>query len=404
MKELVRLRTRPSRDGKRFTYILDYVDENGKRRRTSLGHADSRKAERQQKQKERELRMGILGPESMKLSDFLEDSLARTGDQIRESTACETENSMLSFIQIVGDIDYQQVNLRHGEVFRQKSLDEGSSRATVAKKLRHLKRLFQLAVDRKQLDENPFRLIKAPKSPKKKVHIFKPDECERLLRAAREYQGEACPMLRWDLLIAVGLTTGLRRGELLNATWRDIEIASQTIEVNPKTSTGETWEWHIKDTDRRTLPLTDEVTSLLVDHQNNHPEGYPYVFVPPHRYDRVQELRKKGEWTLRSSRQNLIHNFTRQFRIILRRANIQRLAQFHDLRRTALSNWLANGMGEYDVMILAGHGSFDTTHEFYLAIREDMLARARQAASRAVGQNLARAWHAPCFSGKVIDT
>jgi integrase len=66
----------------------------------------------------------------------------------------------------------------------------------------------------------------------------------------------------------------------------------------------------------------------------------------------VQELREKGEWTLRSSRQNLIHNFTRQFRIILKRANIQRLAQFHDLRRTALSNWLANGMGEFDVMVL----------------------------------------------------
>jgi len=400
MKELVRLRTRPSRDGKRFIYLLDYVDENGKRRRTSLGHADKRKAERQRAQTERELRMGVIAPASMKLSDFVEDSLARTGDQIRESTACETRNAMQSFIRAIGDIDFQRVSLRHAEIFRQKSLDEGSRPATVAKKLRHLKRVFQLAVDRKQLDENPLRLIKAPKSPKNKVYIFKPDECERLLRAAREYQAETCPMLRWDLLITVGLTTGLRRGELLNTTWRDIDIAAQTIEVNPKASTDETWEWHIKDTDRRTLPLTDEVTSLLVTHQNGHPEGYPYVFVPPHRYDRVQELRKQGKWTLRSSRQNLIHNFTRQFRIILRRASIQRLAQFHDLRRTALSNWLANGMGEFDVMVLAGHGSFDTTHEFYLAIREDMLARARQATSRAVGQNLARAWHAPCFSRK----
>ena len=52
MKELIRLRTRPSRDGRRFAYILDYVDEKGKRRRTSLGHADKRRAERQRVQRE----------------------------------------------------------------------------------------------------------------------------------------------------------------------------------------------------------------------------------------------------------------------------------------------------------------------------------------------------------------
>ena len=37
MNELVRLTTRPSRNGKTFVYRLDYVDEQGKRRRVSLG-------------------------------------------------------------------------------------------------------------------------------------------------------------------------------------------------------------------------------------------------------------------------------------------------------------------------------------------------------------------------------
>jgi len=32
-KKLVRLRTRPSRDGQTFVFMLDYVDEDGKRRR-----------------------------------------------------------------------------------------------------------------------------------------------------------------------------------------------------------------------------------------------------------------------------------------------------------------------------------------------------------------------------------
>ena len=100
MKKLVRLRTRPSRDGCSFTYFIDYTDEDGKRKRISLGHADRRKAEKERIDKERELRMGIIAPESMRLSDFLEDSLARTGDQVRESTHDESRCAMKHFIEV----------------------------------------------------------------------------------------------------------------------------------------------------------------------------------------------------------------------------------------------------------------------------------------------------------------
>jgi len=70
------------------------------------------------------------------------------------------------------------------------------------------------------------------------------------------------------------------------------------------------------------------------------------------------------------------------------------------LRRTALSNWFANGMSEYDVMTLAGHPSFTTTHKFYLAVADDLVVRARQAATQILGQNLTRTWHAPSFTSE----
>ena len=41
-KEVVRLYKRPSRDGRSFTYYMDYTDLQGKRQRLSLGHADAR--------------------------------------------------------------------------------------------------------------------------------------------------------------------------------------------------------------------------------------------------------------------------------------------------------------------------------------------------------------------------
>ena len=52
--------------------------------------------------------MGVAAPESMKLSDFMADSLVRTSDQIRESTRHECESAMKQFIAIIGNIDYQR--------------------------------------------------------------------------------------------------------------------------------------------------------------------------------------------------------------------------------------------------------------------------------------------------------
>ena len=52
--------------------------------------------------------------------------------------------------------------------------------------------------------------------------------------------------------------------------------------------------------------------------------------------------------------------------------------------------WFANGMSEHDVMVLAGHASFATTHEFYLAVADDLIGRARAATAQGLRQKLVR--------------
>ncbi|MCK4629710.1 MAG: tyrosine-type recombinase/integrase [Sedimentisphaerales bacterium] len=111
-------------------------------------------------------------------------------------------------------------------------------------------------------------------------------------------------------------------------------------------------------------------------------EGYPYVFVPAYRYEQIQRLRQQGKWT---ERRGLcpVSNFRYQFRVIMAKAGIEK-GEFHDLRRTCLSNWLANGLSEFDVMTMAGHVSFETTRRFYLAVRRNLLDCARKASSLAL--------------------
>ena len=122
------------------------MDIEGRRRSESLHHGDRRKAEKQRAKKEKELRMGFCAPGSIRLKDFMEDSLRRTGDQIRSSTREEYESAMSDFIKVIGNMDFQAVTLDHGEYYRQACLDRGNSPATVTKKLTEIKGFFQLAV------------------------------------------------------------------------------------------------------------------------------------------------------------------------------------------------------------------------------------------------------------------
>ena len=103
------------------------------------------------------------------------------------------------------------------------------------------------------------------------------------------------------------------------------------------------------------------------------------VSLPAYCYEYIQKLRQQDKWT---ERKGLcpVSNFRYQFRAIMKKAGIEK-CEFHDLRRTCLTNWLANGLSEYDVMTMAGHASFETTRRFYLAVRSDLLDCARKASS-----------------------
>jgi len=270
---------------------------------------------------------------------------------------------------------------------------KGNRPATVAKKIATLKRQFNLAVERHQLDDNPFHHLKKPKALDGEIHVYSDEECDRLVKAARDIK--IGKLYRWEMIFLTDLCTRMRRGELLNATWRDVDFAGQKIHVAPKDNTEQTWIWQIKDKDRRSLPLTDEVVKMLIEHQATQPEGYPYVFVTPRRYDNIQRLRRLGRWSIRQGKCP-VSNFQYQFQKILAHAGIEE-GTFHDLRRTCITNWFAYGLSEYEVMILAGHASFETTRRFYMAVRRTLLNEPERPAPKLCRGFLLRTRCAPLF-------
>ncbi len=84
-----------------------------------------------------------------------------------------------------------------------------------------------------------------------------------------------------------------------------------------------------------------------------------------------------GQWTIERGRSPLsksCHHFNK----IRARAGIAS-GTFHDLRRTCLSNWIIQGLSLHEVKELAGHAGIETTDRFYLAVRKDVVDRARAA-------------------------
>jgi integrase len=165
------------------------------------------------------------------------------------------------------------------------------------------------------------------------------------------------------------------------------------IEITPKEKTEHTWLWEIKDTDSRILPLTEDVIKLLIDLRDRRPEGYPYVFVPPKRYDRIQltrngkSRRKKNTWSLRDANNSVINNFSDMFNEIKTRAGIKK-GTFHDLRRTAITSWFYAGLEITEVMRLAGHSKYETCLQYYLSVSDDLVDRAREAVRHSVSREM----------------
>ena len=61
---------------------------------------------------------------------------------------------------------------------------------------------------------------------------------------------------------------------------------------------------------------------------------------------------------------------------------------FHDIRRTAITNWFYEGLEITEVMRLAGHSKYDTTLRYYLAVKDDLVDRARRAVKHRVSREM----------------
>ena len=207
--------------------------------------------------------------------------------------------------------------------------------------MRHIQTLLQqileCAVHEKLMTENPARPYYRRKSKTVKAEPLTPLEVEDYLDAAER--------LGYLSMFLLALTAGLRQRELIALQWSDLDVKRCTLTISEGRSvvsgTLVKYSGNI-----RSIPLTEEVTKLLVREHSQHPNS-PWMFVNP------------------STQRPLSPKVVRRMHSeIIQRAGLDHV-RFTDLRHTCAVNALKNGMEVRELSRMLGHAKTTTTRWDY---------------------------------------
>ena len=301
-------------------------------------------------------------PSRITLNEFVVEHEKLMQGQVAYATLVDQMRALRFFENFIGgSILLTSIHPRQAEGFIAKRFASGVSVATVNKDITTLKRVFNLATDPRGYlheNQNPFAKIKRRKKTPKSLRYVSVEEYNKLFLATDD--------LWWQAVIAVAYGSGLRREEILNLTWQDIDFVNKQIKVTPKDSTSQTIEWEPKDHEMRVVPMPNQAKQLLEDIRLICPRQHQYPFISPARLKHIRKRVMTGTWNSLCHTQN---NLIRDFEVIQRQAEIPKFT-LHDLRRSAITNW-AQYLQIQVVQQLAGHSNITTTRKYYLMVRSE---------------------------------
>ncbi len=226
-------------------------------------------------------------------------------------------------------------------------LAEGLNPRTVTYIRDVLSHALNQAVRWNMLPRNVAPLVKAPKAVKREMTVFTPEQARAFLDAVR---GD-----RLEALYTVALALGLRQGEALGLTWADVDFDAGTITVKHQLQriAGKLTLTEPKSrASRRTIQAPAVVLDALRQHRRRQLE---------------ERLALGGDWqdsglvfTTAKGTPLDDSNLRRLFLAALRTAGLPRL-RFHDLRHSAASLLLAQGVPARMIMELLGHSQITLT-------------------------------------------
>lgn len=239
------------------------------------------------------------------------------------------------------------------------------------KTLRNLHNMLHKALNQAvyldMIQKNPTDFAVLPKSQKKEMRYFTIEEQKRLQEVIKGH--------RLEMAVLLDLYTGMRQGELLGLTWKNVHIdldgqsyikITQTLNriKNPDSTSEHKTILAVNQPKTshsvRTIPLLPEIAEHLARHrlmQENYHQQNDY---PP------------SEFVFTSTTGTPIEprDFQRDFKKILQKNNIREV-NVHGIRHTYAVRALESGMSVKTLSAILGHSSTAFTMDVYGHVTEE---------------------------------
>ncbi len=353
-------------------------DRSPQRKEVALGTSRKSVAEPKLRRLEEAYARGDYDPwnggwlvENETVSDAVDRFLeAKEREGLQESTLDGYEYKLNNFVRhtptgaMVRDVQPDHVHSYiHARVNEGQANEGEPSNATERSRYRHVRAFFSWAVENELVDESPVEGVSKPRKEEKEKAFLKPDDIKKILRtidAHREMrEGEPGPTPRdtWlKEMIRVAVGAGLRRGEILNLQWGDVDLEHGRLVVRNREG------FKTKSGDERTIPLRgDALQTLREMKEARSPSDDEPVFVDadgnPPKPDRV----------------------SKRFKFYVRKAKLadREDLKFHSCRHTT-GAWLTmQGVPLRVISEILGHSSTQVT-EMYSHLSPDVMDRAME--------------------------
>ena len=195
------------------------------------------------------------------------------------------------------------------------------SPATVNREVTCIKHMFNKAVEWQYLKHNPLLSVKRFKEPPGRLRYLTANEINSLLNVCTNHLKP---------IVIMALNTGMRKGEILNLQWSDVNLNDRVITIKRS-----------KNNEIRTIPMNDLLYSTLKQLSNGCTNGQP-VFT----YDGKP-----------------LRDIRRSFETACRNAEIEDF-RFHDLRHTFASQLVMADVNIRTVQQLMGHKDIRMTMRY----------------------------------------
>ena len=313
-------------------YFIDYR-ANGKRIRKHVG-SSKKIAELALKDLEVKIARRELGFESkdQALERLISDFKGYCKTNLAPGTQKRYQSIIDNFQRFLSEIYYNLTKLSqfHPKVFedfKHFRKGEGAENRTVNAEMIVIRMMFRLAITWGYLKDNPTDGVSKLRVPITNAPKFlTEDQCKQLLEASNEW-------LR-PIFFAF-LNSGMRKGELENLEWDDIDFERKKIKIRVKDN------WSPKSNERE-IPLNDGLFNVLSE-QRKKVDKSKYVF-PDENGKRIYKNR-----------------LLNRFKTLAKRLKFGEADTIHSLRHTFASHLVMKGVDLATVKKLMGHSDIDTT-------------------------------------------